>query len=247
MLPRLIPVLLIERSAAIHSVGFGPGRYLGDPLNIARLFSNLGADELLILDRTKSRSKTSLVSGLLERISRHVSCPVSYGGGIRNLSDVRAAFRAGVDKVVFRSDRRYSMGLISWTSSEFGSQSVVACVNYRLQLPMSSQQIDREVQSHARVAAALIQHGAGEVLFQNITRVGTRSGLDTIAMTQVLRSIRVPVVLSGGAASSQDIDDALNQGFAAIAVSTLFSLDSSTDAPLVSYFSQAEKRNFGWV
>lgn len=247
MLPRVVPVVLIERAAAIHSIGFGPGRYLGDPLNIARLLSNLGADELLVLDRTKGRRATALSSGLLERISRQVSCPVSYGGGLQDASDVRAAFRAGADKVVFRCDRRYPSELLLWASSEFGSQSVVGCINYRFREPTDAKKIDREVDSVAGLAAALSLGGVGEVLLQNVARVGSRAGLDTLSMTKVLDAIRVPVVLSGGAASARDIDAALRRGFSAVAVSTLFSLDAKTNAPLVSYFSEAAKRDLDWI
>ena len=247
MLPRIVPVLLIEHGAAIHSTSFGPGSYLGDPLNIARLFSNLGADELLVLDRTKGRKETALSSGLLERISRQVACPVSYGGGLRGVGEVRAAFRAGADKVVFRCERRYSSDLISWASSEFGSQSVVGCINYWFREPRSERRLNRELDYVVGLSSALSRAGVGEILLQNVARIGSRSGLDFCGPKRVLDSVQVPVVISGGASSAEDIDAALGFGYSAVAVSTLFSLDKTTDAPLVSYFSETARRSLGWI
>lgn len=247
MFPRLIPLVLVENLRAVHTVRFGAGKYLGDPLNMSRLFSEFGADELVILDRSRSRGTTILEAGGLDRISREVSVPVSFGGGLRTESDIARAFKAGADKVVLRSDRPRSRRLVSWACSEFGSQAVAVCINFNPQSRSVRKKFVRtgaQVVEHAMQFAAL---GAGEILVQSVLRAGTKSGLETESMAEVRRSVRCPVVLSGGASSPQDITNAFREGFSGVAISTLFSLDEKSSAPLVSYFSERQRREFGWL
>jgi len=247
MLPRLIPLILIENGRAVHTVRFGRGEYLGDPLNMARLFSGFGADELMILDRSQSSRANVLTSGGLARMSREVFAPISYGGGLRSQSDVALAFKSGADKVVFRSDRVESARLIPWACSEFGAQAVAVCINYgpiRSFFRGNSGSHPRKV---VEQAVRFTEMGAGEVLVQNVSRVGTKVGLDTKAMTEVRESVTVPVVISGGASSPLDIDNAFREGFSGVAISTLFSLDHRSSSPLISYYSDEEKQEFNWL
>jgi cyclase len=245
--PRLIPVILVENGRAVHTVRFRRGQYLGDPLNVSRILGGLGADEVMILDRSPRAGATMLANGGLARVSREVFVPVSFGGGLRTASDIAAAFRAGADKVILRADRPWSAGLVSWASSEFGSQAVATCINFRpAPWPLISDAVHR-VREVVSLALQFSELGAGEIILQSVLRAGTQKGLDTEAMVEVRESVTCPVVLSGGASSPEDIDNAFRQGFSGVAISTMFSLDQRSGTPLVSYFSDKEKREFHWL
>lgn len=247
MLPRLIPLVLVEKNRAVHTVRFGRGNYLGDPLNISRLYSGLGADELMVLDRSRSARQTLLATGGLKRIASEVSIPIAYGGGIQAQSDVARAFKAGADKIVVRSDRPNSESIVAWASSEYGSQAVVACINFRPKQHFLGKRYPSTVGEVVAQAIFLSDLGAGEILVQSVLKAGTRSGLDALSMVEVKKSVSRPIVLSGGASSLSEVASAFKQGFSGVAIATLFSLDPRSNTPFVSYVSDEDKARFGWL
>ena len=247
MLPRIIPLVLVENGRAIHTIRFGKSDYLGDPLNMSRLYSGFGADELMVLDRSTFATQTLLAKGGLGRIARASSIPVAYGGGLKSTTEVVRAFKAGVDKVVFQSEKVDSADLVAWASSEYGSQAVVVCVNYGTRNPFFGPRYVSSVEKVRERAIFFSKLGAGEILVQSVLRSGTRTGLDAEEMLVVKKSVSIPLVLSGGAGSYADVDIALKLGYSGVAISTLFSRDAKSLAPLVNYVSDEEKLKLGWL
>lgn len=245
MLPRIIPMILIEDGAGILTKIFRSRLYLGDPLNLATLYSRLGVDELVILDKTKDSQRTALFTGLLRRICGQVEIPISYGGGIGSLSDVSQAFDNGIDKLVFRVGGQAER-FMEWSSQVYGSQSVVSCINYGYPSSPFSAPIFRSAEVPALTKRA-IDSGSGEILLQNVRRNGTRRGLDYLRFGTLANDTQVPVILSGGARSVEDITAAFRAGFSGVAAATIFSTDSVRDAPLVSYFADQEKEAQDWL
>lgn len=239
MLPRVIPVIVVEEGRAIHTVSFRYNLYLGDPINIARIFSELCADEIVVLDRSKK--ETFLESGNLERLSRQINVPLSYGGGLHSQRSVSAAFSAGVDRVVFRGDCDECVGLVSWTVNEFGSQSVSACVNLNNAKQRRFFRKNPGVDAQVALARSLISQGVGELLIQDVEVSGVGRGPNFDSLGFIGRLFSVPVVLSGGISSLNDINWAFHLGFSGVAVSSMFSRATSSGAPLVSYISEEER------
>lgn len=247
MLPRIMPLVLVENGRAVHTIRFGRGEYLGDPLNMSRLYSGFGADELIILDRSTFVAQTLLARGGLGRIARASSSPVAYGGGLKSTSEVARAFKAGVDKIVVQSEKPNSAALVAWASSEYGSQAVVVCINYGPRNKLLGPHYVSSIEGVRERAISFSKLGAGEIMVQSVLRSGMRTGLDAEGLLDVKRAVSIPLVLSGGAGSYSDVDSAFKFGYAGVAISTLFSRDAKSRAPLVSYVSDEEKLRLGWL
>lgn len=240
MLPRVIPVILVEDGRAIHTVSFRYNLYLGDPINIARIFSDLAADEIVVLDR--SRKETFLEAGNIEHLSRQINVPLSYGGGLHSRKSVTAAFSAGADRVVFRATCHECADLVPWTVAQFGSQSVTVCFN--LNEPTKHRFLRKSpgLNDSIELAHNFVSQGAGELLFQDVKRSGKQEGPDFDSLGFLGSLFSTSVILSGGVYSITDIRKAVQFGFSGVAVSSKFSREASSGSPLVSYLSEEERK-----
>ena len=240
MLPRIIPTIVVSNQAAWHTKFFKPEIYLGDPINMAKLYSDLEADEVTIFDI--SRSNHLYEDQTLEMLSAEVSVPISYGGGITDLVAADRVISNGIERLIIKVTSDASLELIKRISLKYGSQAVIGCINYRSQNMESSNQ-DLNVYGNSLESLALrtLESGVGELLLQDISRSGTRAGLDFSVVEKILERTSIPIVISGGTKNLDCITKAFSLGVSGVAASTMFSLATSTDAPLVSYLSPKDR------
>lgn len=236
-----MPVMVIHGGKCFHTINFKLDQYLGDPVNIARLYGEMDADELIIFD--KSNLDSIYENQKLRTICQEVFIPVAYGGNLKTLEDVDFAMKQGIEKVVLQISDVPSKDLIQNVAKKYGNQSVVACVNYSSvnNSGFNHKSMINQNQIFGAINLAL-ELGSGEILIQDIGRSGTRNGLDFKLIAPVFRSTPIPVIYSGGASGVNCLEEAILAGASAVAVSTIFSLSANTNSPLVSYLSPNLKK-----
>jgi cyclase len=240
MLPRIIPTIVVSNQAVWHTKFFNPEIYLGDPINISKLYSDLEADEITIFDISKSNRLFE--DQTLEMLSAEVSVPISYGGGISDLSVADRVISRGIERLVIKVTSEESLELVRKISLKYGSQAVIGCINYQSHdKEFTNQRFGIERVDVEALAFRAIESGVGELLLQDISRSGTRAGLDTSLVEKIVDQTNIPIVVSGGTKNLECMVKALSLGVAGIAASTMFSLATSTDAPLVSYLSPRDR------
>jgi len=226
---RIIPTLQLAYRRAVKTVNFSDPRYLGDPVNIAKIWSEHEAHEIIIIDITHH-----LNVEMLKRIARNVFVPVSYGGGIETLDDAREALKWGCEKVILGCCA--SKVLIREIADEAGSQSVVASLDHddygNTFIDGGKTDIEMDIVNRAKDAQAA---GAGEIMLHSITRDGTFQGLNRALANQVLQVVNIPVCVCGGASSIDDMKAVHELGASGCAAGSLFCFDGPARNVLVSY------------
>lgn len=245
LVARLIPCLLLRGGACVKTLRFGHAIYLGDPINIVRIFNEREVDELILLDIDASREKRGPLFGILEDLASECFMPLCYGGGIRSLDDMRRLFHIGVEKVAICTEAVLNPSLVAAAAREFGSQSVVGSID-----------VKRDVFRRRRVATHGARHvhaldpvaharglerlGVGELFLNSVDRDGTMEGYDLALIQAVAVATGIPVVASGGAGRLEDVAQALRAGAAAGAAGSLFSFAGRNRAVLVNYPDREE-------
>ncbi len=220
---RIIPCLDVTGGRVVKGINFLGLRDAGDPVEIAARYDGEGADELTFLDITASSDQRDTIYEVIEAVARRVFIPLTVGGGVRQVEDVRRLLNAGADKVSINTAGVLDPDLFARTSAHFGSQCIVAAIDARRRDRDDPAQ-GWEVYTHggrkttgkdavewARQAVAL---GAGEILLTSMDRDGTRSGFDLALTAAVADAVPVPVIASGGVGSLQDLADGILIGHA---------------------------------
>ena len=229
---RIIPCLDVDRGRVVKGVRFVELRDAGDPAELARAYDGEGADELVFLDITASSEQRELILHAAERTAEAVFIPLTVGGGVRSVADVRRLLRAGADKVAVNSAAVRRPELVREAASEFGSQAIVVAIDARRTVDVRrvgggeerrvgggertewEVYVDggrvatgRDAVSWALQAAGL---GAGEILLTSMDRDGTTEGYDLELTRAVAESVPVPVIASGGAGTPEHLADAVD-------------------------------------
>ena len=234
---RVIPCLDVTEGRVVKGVQFVDLRDEGDPVELASKYAAGGADEICFLDITASSDGRETMLDVVRRTARNVFVPLSVGGGVRSVADMRATLRAGADKVVINTAALADPDLIDRCAAEFGRQCVV--------LAMDAKRRDGgwEVYSHGgrtatdrdavTWAAEGAERGAGELLVTSMDRDGTYDGYDLDLLRSIKAAVSVPVIASGGAGSIDHCVDALNGADAdAVLAASIFHRDEITLASL---------------
>lgn len=228
---RIIPCLDVKDGRVVKGKSFVELCDAGDPVELASFYYKEGADELVFLDIMATPDGRDTMVDVVERISEKVFMPLTVGGGLRSISDMRRMLLAGADKVSINTAAVLSPGLIRESADKFGSQCVVVAIDAK-QVGGGSQP-EWEVYTHsgqkptgldaldwARQAVAL---GAGEVLLTSMDADGHRAGYDTQLTRAVSEAVSVPVIASGGAGTPEDLYQALVSGKAdAVLAASIF-------------------------
>ena len=224
---RIIPCLDVDRGRVVKGVRFVKLRDAGDPAELALAYDGEGADELVFLDITASTEQRELILHAAERAAESVFIPLTVGGGVRSVSDVRRLLRAGADKVAVNSAVVRRPELVQEAAAEFGSQAIVVAIDARRTRAArreggqgGEEKMGWEVYvdggrvatgldavSWARRAAGL---GAGEILLTSMDRDGTTGGYDLKLTRTVAESVPIPVIASGGAGTPDHLADAVD-------------------------------------
>jgi imidazole glycerol-phosphate synthase subunit HisF len=229
---RIIPCLDVDRGRVVKGVRFVSLVDAGDPVVQAKAYDAEGADELAFLDITASSDKRAIIIDLVRRVADQVFIPLTVGGGLKSIADIRAVFRAGADKVSLNTAAVERPNLISEAAETFGSQCIVVAIDARRRDPNNPRK-GWEVFTHGgRVnvgwdavewAVRAEQLGAGEILLTSMDRDGTRSGYDLELTKAVSSVVRIPVIASGGAGRLEHFHEVLGEGGAsAILAASLF-------------------------
>jgi cyclase len=227
---RVIPCLDVTAGRVVKGVNFVDLRDAGDPVELARLYDDEGADELVFLDITASSDARDTMVDVVERVAAQTSIPFAVGGGIRSVDDARRLLHAGADKISFNTAAVQRPEVLGETADAVGSQSVVAAVDARRR----TDGVDGwEVYVHGGrtptgrdVVAWCVEateRGAGELLLTSMDRDGTKAGFDLDLLAAVTAAVRVPVIASGGAGDADHLADAvLVGGASAVLAASIF-------------------------
>ena len=213
---RIIPCLDIKDGQTVKGTNFVNLRQAGDPVELARAYSEQGADELVFLDITASFEGRKTFAELVKRIAANISIPFTVGGGIHELSDVDRLLSAGADKISINSAAIKQPQLIDDIAKHFGSQVCVLAVDakqtnngWKCYLNGGRVETDKELMSWAYEAQ---ERGAGEVLFTSMDHDGVKTGYANEALAQLAADLKIPIIASGGAGNLEHFRDAFTIG-----------------------------------
>jgi cyclase len=225
---RIIPCLDVTAGRVVKGVNFVELRDAGDPVEIARRYDEQGADELTFLDITASSDGRDLILDIIEAVASQVFIPLTVGGGVRAVEDVRRLLNAGADKVGINTSAVTNPQLVEDAAGKYGSQCIVVAIDAK-----RVGENKWEVFTHGgRKATGLdavewAQHmakrGAGEILLTSMDRDGTRSGFDLALTRAVSDAVSIPVIASGGVGGLQDLANGITEGHAdAVLAASIF-------------------------
>ena len=225
---RIIPCLDVKDGRVVKGVNFVNLRDAGDPVEIARKYSDAGADEICFLDITASHEERDTMIDVVERTAGEVFVPLTVGGGVRTLEDVRNLLLAGADKVSINTAAVNNPDFVKEVADRFGSQCIVVAIDAR-----SVGDNSWEVYTHGgrnptgidaiEWALKMEENGAGEILLTSMDKDGTKTGYDLALTRTVSRTLSIPVIASGGAGNLEHLSDGVKDGEAdAVLVASIF-------------------------
>jgi cyclase len=225
---RIIPCLDVHAGRVVKGVNFVSLRDAGDPVEVARRYDEAGADEIAFLDITASSDARDTIVPIIERVADQVFIPLTVGGGVRKVEDVRKLLNAGADKVSINTAAVQDPSLVSDSAHRFGSQAIVVAVDAKAVGPGRW-----EVFTHGgrkatgldavEWARRMCECGAGEILLTSMDRDGTKAGFDLELTRAVSRAVPVPVIASGGVGTLEHLAQGVQVGEAdAVLAASIF-------------------------
>ncbi|OGB20899.1 MAG: imidazole glycerol phosphate synthase subunit HisF [Burkholderiales bacterium RIFCSPLOWO2_02_FULL_57_36] len=245
---RVIPCLLLKGQGLVKTVKYKDPKYVGDPINAIKIFNDKEVDELMLLDITASVEGRGPSFEIIKDVASECFMPLAYGGGIRNLDDIRRILATGVEKVVLNTAAIGNPELIQRAAQEFGSQAIVVSIDVKKRLfggyeVMSARGSRKTGFDPVSFAKRVVELGAGELLVSAIDRDGMQQGYDLELVEQVTSAVNVPVISSGGAASVDDfIQVCAKSGAAAVAAGSMFVFTGPHRAVLITYPTKDQLR-----
>lgn len=226
---RIIPCLDVDEGRVVKGVNFVDLVDAGDPVEQARFYNEAGADELVFLDITATHEDRAIMHDVVRRTADEVFIPLTVGGGIRTVDDMRAMLHAGADKIAINSAAVKTPEVITEGAEAFGSQCIVVAIDARRR----EKDDGWEVFVHGgrkptgldalEWAEEVESRGAGELLVTSMDRDGTKSGYDNELLRAISERVRIPVIASGGAGSLEHLRDGLREGHAdAVLAASIF-------------------------
>lgn len=242
---RIIPCLDVNAGRVVKGINFTGLRDAGDPVEVARRYDDQGADEVTFLDITASSDNRGLIFSVIEAVSAQVFIPLTVGGGVRQVSDVRALLNAGADKISMNTAAVVDPRLIADSADRFGSQCIVVAIDAKRDPASGGWQVythgGRTPTGRDAIewAIEVCRLGAGEILLTSMDRDGTRSGFDLDLTRSVSEAVPVPVIASGGVGSLQDLADGILIGKAdAVLAASIFHYGEHTVGSAKAYLAE---------
>ena len=196
---RVIPCLDVANGRVVKGVNFVDLREMGEPIELATRYSELGADELVFLDITATLEGRGPILELIERAAAELTIPFTVGGGVTGLEDARSLLRAGADKVAVNRAAFDDPSILTALADEFGSQAVVCAIDAKRRRGRHPRGQESARPRCRRVGGEAVERGAGELLVTSIDADGTRAGYDLPLTAPFAEAVEVPVIASGGA------------------------------------------------
>lgn len=225
---RLIPSLLLKQGRCVKTIKFGTIRDVGNPVTAVRVYDAQGADELIFLDITASSEGRDTLFDIVAQTAEQCFMPLTVGGGVRSLGDIRQLLRAGADKVSINTAAVENPQFIKEAADSFGSQCIVVSIDARQMAPKGYEVFTYRATKPTGLdpvewARRAVDCGAGEIFITAVDRDGTMEGYDLGLVRSVAAAVTVPVVASGGCGTLQHLVDGIRIGHAsAVSAASLF-------------------------
>jgi cyclase len=244
LIPRVIPLLLIEDESMVKTVRYRERTYLGDPVNVVNLFNQFEVDEIVLLDIGATRRARSPDMELLQALAEECWVPLAYGGGITSLEQVGSILRLGIEKVVLGAIAAREPTFVRAVSERYGAQAVVVSVDaertpagYEVVVEGATRRVGIAPEDYART---MEDAGAGELLVNAVDRDGTWEGYDVALIQRVASAVGIPVIACGGASGRDDLARPIRgAGAAAVAAGSLFVFRGPGRGVLVNFPERA--------
>lgn len=245
---RIIPCLDVDKGRVVKGVKFLDIRDAGDPVEVAKRYNEEGADEITFLDITASHEERDTMIQTVERMASEVFIPLTVGGGVRSLEDIRSLLNAGADKVSINSTAVKNPEFVRQAAERFGSQCIVVAIDAK-QVSDENEPLRWEVFTHGgRIATGIDAvawaeqmafFGAGEILLTSMDRDGTKSGFNLPLTRAISDAVDVPVIASGGVGNLQDLVDGVIEGKAdAVLAASIFHFGEYTVNEAKAYMAE---------
>ncbi|MEE9397152.1 MAG: imidazole glycerol phosphate synthase subunit HisF [Methylococcales bacterium] len=229
---RIIPCLDVDNGRVVKGVKFVDIRDAGDPVEVARRYDEEGADELTFLDITASSDNRKTMVHVVEQVAGEVFIPLTVGGGIRKLKDIRRMLNAGADKVGINTAAVFNPEFVREAAERFGSQCIVVAIDAK-QVVRGDKSLGWEIFTHGgreptgldavEWAKKMVRYGAGEILLTSMDRDGTREGFDLQLTRAISEAVSVPVIASGGVGGLEHLAAGIIEGKAdAVLAASIF-------------------------
>lgn len=225
---RIIPCLDVNAGRVVKGVNFVALRDAGDPVEIARRYDEQGADEITFLDITASSDQRDIILHIVEACAEQVFIPLTVGGGVRKVEDVRRLLNAGADKVSINTAAVQNPQLINDAAAKVGSQCIVVAIDAKQTAPGKWEVFTHGGRNNTHLdaiewARRVADLGAGEILLTSMDRDGTKNGFDLALTRAVADAVPIPVIASGGVGNLQHLADGVTQGRAdAVLAASIF-------------------------
>jgi cyclase len=235
---RIIPCLDVDDGRVVKGVQFVDIRDAGDPIEVAKRYDQQGADEITFLDITATHHDRETMVHVVEAVASQVFIPLTVGGGIRTVDDIRKMLNAGADKVGINSAAVKNPEFVKEAAEKFGSQCIVVAIDAK-KVSAPNEPNKWEIFTHGgrtstgidavEWAKKMVDYGAGEILLTSMDRDGTKSGFDLELTRAVSDAVAVPVIASGGVGELQDLTDGIKLGNAdAVLAASIFHFGQHT-------------------
>jgi imidazole glycerol-phosphate synthase subunit HisF len=244
---RIIPCLDVDKGRVVKGVQFVDIRDAGDPVEVARRYNEQGADEITFLDITASHEARDTTLHTVERMAWEVFIPLTVGGGVRELQDIRNLLNAGADKVAINSAAIFNPEFVREAAQRFGSQCIVVAIDAKQVL--HGDEPKWEIFTHGgrkptgidaiQWAEKMTGYGAGEILLTSMDRDGTKNGFDLDLTSRISDAVNVPVIASGGVGNLQHLVDGIVEGKAdAVLAASIFHFGEHTVPEAKKYMAE---------
>jgi len=244
--PRIIPCLSISNRDLVKTTKFQNPRYIGDPINAVKIFNNKYVDEICILDISVTKENKSPDFEYLTEIANEAFMPLSYGGGIKTVTDIERIFYIGYEKVIINTEFFLNPNLIKEAVQTAGSQSIVVSIDYKCDYWGNYSCYIKNGKEKTKISPIEMAKraenlGAGELLLCSIQNDGMMNGYNIQITKQVSEAVKIPIIAYGGAGKIEDISEVLKIGRAdAVAASSLFIYYGKKKAILITVPGEEE-------
>jgi cyclase len=246
---RIIPCLDVDSGRVVKGVQFVDIRDAGDPVEVAKRYNEQGADEITFLDITATHEGRETTVHTVERIASEVFIPLTVGGGIRTVDDIRTMLNAGADKVGINSAAVFNPEFVKEASSRFGAQCIVVAIDAKL-VSEEGEKKRWEIFTHGgrkptgidaiEWAIKMADYGAGEILLTSMDQDGTKDGFDLLLTRAISDAVPIPVIASGGVGNLQHLVDGVNDGGAdAVLAASIFHFGEHSVPEAKAYMKNA--------
>jgi cyclase len=237
---RIIPCLDVDAGRVVKGIQFVDIRDAGNPVEVARRYDEQGADEITFLDITASSDQRDTMVHVVEEVAGEVFIPLTVGGGIREVADIRRMLNAGADKVGINTAAVFNPEFVREAAERFGSQCIVVAIDAK-QVSAGGEPLRWEIFTHGgrkptgidavEWAQRMMNYGAGEILLTSMDRDGTRDGFDLVLTRTISEAVDIPVIASGGVGNLDHLVDGIIEGKAdAVLAASIFHFGEYTVA-----------------